>query len=383
MGSLLKIKKAKVELLVFILLLLSLFLESFLGDALGVGKAAFLLVYLSPLLVIDFKQNRIDRVELFLLLFIILYTFSSVIDGGGYKYAFYIVLVGLFYRFGRGVNIPIGELGYVVVFCFVFSAFCVLGYSNVDFGVPKNTVGASILYFFIISIWVKYLRASSYRGLLVTSLLGFFILYSLDVRGASAQLLMLVSALYLSTLPFFNRISSRTFFIGFLIVLIVALVIVAFGDELEFFYVLEEGVNSVSGRSIKSGRQLIWPVSLELISENPMWGLGAGFLINSLAGSETWSAHNTFLQVGMQVGGVGIFLVLIMLYLVLNKISVVYEKNNDRFFMMSIWFVIAFFNIFEVSLFQNSMPISVIQWFILGLIVNPNYSKHLMREGKL
>ena len=60
--------------------------------------------------------------------------------------------------------------------------------------------------------------------------------------------------------------------------------------------VLEEG-----GRRLMSGRDVLWPVVWKAIAEHPVLGAGPGTVLSDIY-TTNLSAHNLYLQIGLQIG---------------------------------------------------------------------------------
>ena len=238
---------------------------------------------------------------------------------------------------------------------------------NNSLGAPKNTVGSGILYLTIFAVVLFYIEGRAIAHIAAYVILICIFMAFLDMRGGMVQVLLLLSGVLLSVKLQWMSKMYRLWFGVFIIFLVLLVLFISYSSEFSIFGQVEALVSEHTGRSLHSGRQLIWPIALEDISYKPIFGHGAGYLINSLPGAETWSAHNVYLQVSMQVGLTGLALLLLVLYLVLKNMQV-RENPSVSFVFMTVWLIIVIYNCLEVSLIQNAMPIAVMQWLIFGLL---------------
>jgi hypothetical protein len=116
------------------------------------------------------------------------------------------------------------------------------------------------------------------------------------------------------------------------------------------------GVN----KGFASGRQVIWPIVIELSGENLFFGHGLGTLPGAYlpAPYNGLSAHNGFLQIYYQFGVVGLLLYISIWIVVLIRalhISDTSARSVAVAALCAVWFQ----EIFEVALIQNAFGIGV------------------------
>jgi len=127
------------------------------------------------------------------------------------------------------------------------------------------------------------------------------------------------------------------------------------------------------GKNLYSGRQIIWHELIEAIKEKPILGYGLNILPSDIYDTHL-SAHNTFLQVALQSGIVG----LLLLINVLLKISRNVINNNDyRISIIGVASIIAiiFHECFEACLVQNMLVTGLQMWFVMGMCTNQSIVK--------
>lgn len=122
------------------------------------------------------------------------------------------------------------------------------------------------------------------------------------------------------------------------------------------------------GKNLYSGRQIIWHELIQAIEAHPVTGYGLDTLPNAIFNTHL-SAHNTFLQVALQCGLVG----MILLVNILRKISKAVISNRDYWYAaMGIACIISIIihECFEACLVQNMLVVGLQMWFLMGLIIN-------------
>lgn len=138
--------------------------------------------------------------------------------------------------------------------------------------------------------------------------------------------------------------------------------------ELPVFADLEELVFEYTGKRLLSGREEIWPTLIEAILAQPLLGYGPGMVASEFAPSHFYglSAHNLYLQVGLQVGLVGLALVLLLLQSIWG---IFWRGRTDATVRLAGAFFIATLThqMFEVALTQNNLSVGLIQWTIIGI----------------
>ena len=141
----------------------------------------------------------------------------------------------------------------------------------------------------------------------------------------------------------------------------------AFGGALESLSAMNQ---SSGARTIYSGRELIWPMVAALIGRQPLTGYGPTAVPGDFLDIEL-SAHNLFLQVGLQVGLVGsalIFLFFFGAYLQVAR-SATYVSLPTRpqaAIAFGVISVALMHSCFEVVLFQNIVPVGMLSMAVLG-----------------
>jgi O-antigen ligase len=132
------------------------------------------------------------------------------------------------------------------------------------------------------------------------------------------------------------------------------------------------GAAVVGGEQVGNGRRIIWVAVYRSILDRPLFGWGPGSLIGSSPSVRSsvgtysgLSSHNLFLEVGFQLGAVGLLLLLVILFKTVRAQAQL-SWNGSLAIMGCI--AILFEQLFEVSLLQDFVLIGVAQVVALSLI---------------
>ena len=239
-----------------------------------------------------------------------------------------------------------------------------------------NTIGA---YMYFLSFFpLLYIADKSRAKRRVYSLLVLAISF-LVILATSTRSIMLSAAFGFMTYFLWRFISSRKVLFKGYFLAIVAMLYGVTGiypymhrwSSFEFFNNLSL---SLTGKRIMSGRNTIWAQLIDLISERPFFGYGSSavpedFLTTSL------SAHNLYLQIGLQVGILGLVFLVIFFYFIWN--SYWENRNEPKVILAASFFVsILIYQAFEVSLTQNQFGIGLLQWLIIAFGLSYSKRRH-------
>ncbi|WP_330949194.1 O-antigen ligase family protein [Virgibacillus sp. MG-45] len=122
------------------------------------------------------------------------------------------------------------------------------------------------------------------------------------------------------------------------------------------------------GKSLYSGRSILWEKIIQKIMEKPLWGYGVGIQPRELMDVRL-TAHNQYLQILLEVGILGFLLFLFLIFVIWNALL----KNMTSFTARwSLSFFIGFliYENFELTLFQNNYSIAMLQWVIITVGIN-------------
>lgn len=134
------------------------------------------------------------------------------------------------------------------------------------------------------------------------------------------------------------------------------------------------------GKNFFSGRDDLWEGVLDLIMEKPVAGYGLDALPSDYL-EINLSAHNLFLQIGFQIGIIGILL----LFIILWNIMMCCKANCKSAFSgysIALIFAIIVHEVFEVCLLQNNLIVGLEMWFLLGLGCNKSISEIMKNNAE-
>ncbi|MFI2838566.1 O-antigen ligase family protein [Mycolicibacterium sp. PDY-3] len=137
-------------------------------------------------------------------------------------------------------------------------------------------------------------------------------------------------------------------------------------DNRGFAWELGQAISSVSGHRANSGRDELWPYLVYAIQERPWFGLGAGTLPRDLF-STNLSAHSYYLQVYLQLGALGVGLVICLLLSVWQLLSK--AESSVGKFGAALFLMFVVHNATEVLMLQNNVVLAVAAWSCIGLAI--------------
>lgn len=140
------------------------------------------------------------------------------------------------------------------------------------------------------------------------------------------------------------------------------------------FIAVDQWIRQFTGKSLFSGRQVIWRNIMPFMEGNFWFGHGTGTLYRFFL-DDTRSAHNQYLQVYMQNGILGVSILVLVLWLLwssLSRLSYHPERSMRTQSRLSGAFLLGFvfLNTFTVGMLQNSMATALLMWFIVSIGLN-------------
>lgn len=175
----------------------------------------------------------------------------------------------------------------------------------------------------------------------------------------------------------FIRTNAWVTTVGFLAICVGGYIIVPVYLDLEsmpFFWVLDDFLLSTQNQDIYTGREVVWPDAMSLISERPWFGYGSDYRCSigrlSDRSEQGLSAHNQALAILYQSGISGVVGMVIFLWIVWRCLCQVGQNQNARLsaaFMIGIIFT----QYFTASLMQN-LFVGLGLWGIIGSGIGNN-----------
>lgn len=132
----------------------------------------------------------------------------------------------------------------------------------------------------------------------------------------------------------------------------------------KYFYVLDNWSYKLTEKTLLTGRERIWERLVEFVKDKLFLGYGSSVVPENLTGTAL-SAHNSYIQIGIQVGIVGILFLVIFLFFVWRTL---WKNRFDPKVKLAGSFLIGImiYQLFEVSLTQNQFGLGLLQWIIIG-----------------
>lgn len=231
----------------------------------------------------------------------------------------------------------------------------------------KNAAGGTVIYL-VALIMVAFLRKRGGLAALTFAAIGVVVAFELDFRAMIGY-----SALFLFFYAAAGRRSYRV--VG------IASVSAILGAVMWFFLNIKTSplaidisrrIAGLTGRRSESGRDELWPHVLQAAQDSPWFGLGAGTLPRDLLAT-SFSSHNYYIQLFIQVGFIGLAVLILFLITVWNRLYT--ARTPAARFGSALFLMFIVHNGTEVIMFQNLISAAVPAWCAIGLAVALNYTQ--------
>lgn len=247
----------------------------------------------------------------------------------------------------------------------LFSGFAVWFVGQALDMVSKNAMSGIAAYFFLAAgaIWVMRgvpLRTVSLVIFALLCALGFVVGHRLMLGAAFVFLtvIIIVYAVPLRAVRFVLLLGVGGGIFG-MIVLYSGL----WGFDIAIF---DAFFIEYTGRTARSGRQIIWPLILAYAAESPWVGRGTGVIFSDLY-ETNWSAHSYFLQTYLQTGLLGLGSFIFLLLMVWGSIGRPMRSQPITVYMTASFVVLLAHISFEVFLMQVNLLMGCCAWMMLGI----------------
>lgn len=211
-----------------------------------------------------------------------------------------------------------------------------------------------------------------------------FGLYLIYISGARA--VFAVFALALVTYLLWHKITKRrltyiAYFTAVIIALVLAVFIYSNLRDWEHYYTVNNYVYQYTGQNILTGRDVIWSTLIEEIKLSPILGRGTGILPRDITPIHQ-SSHNSYVQIALQNGLLGLSLFVSILYTVWKTYYPTKDLYTTRL-SASFFIGILAYSSFEVILTQNKMETALMFWLIFSIglsnkkLKSKKVSKHI------
>ena len=196
-----------------------------------------------------------------------------------------------------------------------------------------------------------------------------FSLLTLVILGTDSRSILLSTTFGLMTFFLWKFITKRKLLFDLYFFFVFAFnyfVVIVYPNmhKWDNFYQLNELSMNLTGKPLLTGRNTIWAQLVDIISLQPWLGYGSSvvpedFLTTSL------SAHNLYLQIGLQTGIIGIGLFLLFFYFIWRTLW--NGRQSSKVSLVASFVIgILIHQSFEVTLTQNQFGIGLLQWIIIG-----------------
>lgn len=125
-----------------------------------------------------------------------------------------------------------------------------------------------------------------------------------------------------------------------------------------------------TGKNILSGRHVLWSILFNAIKDRLWLGWGGGALLSNFT-DYNLSSHNLFLQIALQLGLLGLLIFITWLYVVWKEII---KLKYTPYSGITAGFYVSLLitQVFEVTLTQNNISLSLPFWILLGFSLGDN-----------
>lgn len=236
----------------------------------------------------------------------------------------------------------------------------------------KNTIPAIFLFLScIISIINLFYFKETYNkiyvlGIFVAGMLSAYISYQHHSRTALFSLFIIIICFFI-----FNifKVGYRKLNVLFYILIFCGLLTTYFYINIKeiYFYEFFDSISyNLFGKFLDSSRPFLWSESLKILSGWQYFiGAGTGKL-PEIARFENSSFHNTYLQLFIQNGILGL-IALIAVFKKLWNLIISNEIDEMSYLVISIFIGVIIYNCFETTLLQNKTFLGIVEWLTISI----------------
>lgn len=346
-------------------------LGNFTGPTLIIRYAFIVFFFLLTIIIIYYGVISLEKIRLFIpaVFFEIIY----ILNLSGYVDAqnivniiiqlcfFMLVFVTLSISWGKH-QIRLFSVISILTILFLFILLI-----NDTTTVNSNTIGgyAFFLLFFPLLYFIGFSKRKKYYHIVAIIAATMMIIFISGTRSIFLSIFFSLLTLFLWKTISFKKWMFNMYFLLILIFNILFIVVYPKIYLWSNFHRLNGLSLEYTGKSILSGRDKIWEVLIEFIRLKPWFGYGSGATPSDFIDTSL-SAHNLYIQIGLQTGIIGIFLLMFFLFLIWSRLWPL--RKDKKVILVACFFIsILIHQLFEISLFQVNFGLGMIQWLIIGL----------------
>lgn len=373
-------KGIKLDLLssnVFLLILLTFIILTLINIPLIPVFGKYLLILFMALIFIPLIQKKyitISEIKLFLpyIIFSLIYliNLNGITDTRGLMTFFnqisYLLIIYIIYSISW-TKIQIRTLS--TLYYFSFPLLFLLIFVSTDV-LNRNTIGSFTFYltFFPLLYLIGYTKKLKASRLVLIFLISATIILATDSRS-------IFTAAFFGFLTYFLwKFLSRNkliFYIYFFLIIFFNYFIIVVYPKIytwDIYPKLNELSIRYTDKPLLTGRNTIWSQLVDIISLKPLLGYGSGTIPEHFL-STSLSAHNLYLQIGLQVGIIGLLFLGLFFFFIWK---IIWKERFDQKVVLCASFLISIIvhESFEVTLTQNQYSIGLLQWIIIAFALN-------------
>lgn len=238
-----------------------------------------------------------------------------------------------------------------------------------------NALGAFAFFYSFFPFLNRQFDVSERRKKVLNAAIAGAVLLILLAEARILLISMLVTGLVFWKWHYIAR-DEKTYYMFFgILVAVIALIVILYplASTSPAIWIINDYVRVLTGANIFSGRDRLWLYLLRIISTRPLLGYGTGAQLSDFI-TGNLSAHNFYLQTGLQSGILGIAGFVLLFF---NIWRLFYrDKDNPYVRTSAAFFTGALIHqMGEVSLTQNNLAIGLLIWIITAIGASPAVRK--------
>ena len=326
-----------------------------------------------------FINQKLATIGLIFFIFLIWNILSAIVNSNLFEYGSsriitIVVVASVFISAGmianaglnQGKNKYLYENAFIILFL-VSSPIYLFFYKYIgDDLINKNNIG---MIFFCFSSVILYFDFFKNRRYIIFFIFLFYILTLLIISARSSFLGLITLLIFYFGHKFIvkNKVIYYFIFLNLCFSIFLIIFIVAFSNQNSYILRFNDLLIDLFRKRFLTGRDVMWPKLIETINENPYFGLGPAIHPGDITGFGL-SAHNIYLQIGLQAGYIGLTIFLLLIFLIWHYLYNLRFTHHGKS-MIAIFAGTLIINTFESTLTQNNVAYGIIFWLLSGLSI--------------